>query len=64
LRKHRITQDFEDRVTARLVLVAVPVRRPSKKTYFRTHPSDNYVDDFIVLDGIDDLDRNGLPGYR
>jgi hypothetical protein len=42
LAEHRIDLD-DDGDIADDVLTAAPVRRPSKKEYFRTHPSDGYT---------------------
>lgn len=38
----RLTQSFEEHAGGEKLLTTIPVRKPSKESWFRTHPDENY----------------------
>jgi hypothetical protein len=38
----RLTQDFGSRIAVKKLLITIPVRKPSKETFVRTHPDPSY----------------------
>jgi hypothetical protein len=53
----RLDQSFTETVAVKKLLTTIPVRRPSRQTFFRVHPDPQYRDQFPIIDLKDDREE-------
>jgi hypothetical protein len=53
----RLSQSFTETVAVKKLLTTIPVRKPSRQTFFRVHPDPQYRDVFPIIDLKDDREE-------
>jgi hypothetical protein len=53
----RLDQSFTETVAVKKLLTTIPVRKPSRQTFFRVHPDPAYRDVFPIIDLKDDREE-------
>lgn len=63
LSKLRVSQDFASQTNAQKLLLKVPVRKPGKEWWVRTHPDESYSEDCYLLELKDSVESFGSETY-
>jgi hypothetical protein len=53
----RLDQSFSETVAVKKLLTTIPVRKPSRQTFFRVHPDPEYREVFPIIDLKDDREE-------